>query len=131
MNTAHPYGGVGSVSVTQAAELQGGSDSEARDGEAHGALLIDVREPGEFEALRAPDAVLMPLSSFMARIGDLPRDRQLLMICRSGVRSLNAGSVLVQQGFTSVANVEGGMIAWQRAGLPTRSGPPAAGEGEL
>ena len=78
-----------------------------------------------------PDAVLVPLSSFMSHIDDLPRDRQLLMICRSGVRSLNAGSVLVQHGFTSVANVEGGMIAWHQAGLPTHSGPPAPGEGEL
>ena len=125
MSASHPQGSVGAVSVTQAAALQAGEDA------APAALLVDVREPGEFEALRAPGAVLMPLSSFMQHLGELPRDRQLLMICRSGVRSLHAGSVLVQHGFTSVANVEGGMIAWQRAGLPTRSGPPAAGEGEL
>jgi rhodanese-related sulfurtransferase len=67
----------------------------------------------------------------MALIDELPRDRQLLLICRSGVRSLRAGMVLVQHGFSSVANVEGGMIAWWQAGLPTRSGPPAPGEGEL
>jgi rhodanese-related sulfurtransferase len=113
------------VTVTQGARLQAGDDGHAP------ALLVDVREPGEFEALRAPDAALVPLSSFMARLAELPRDRQLLMICRSGVRSLNAGATLVQHGFTSVANVEGGMIAWQQAGLPTRSGPPTPGEGEL
>jgi rhodanese-related sulfurtransferase len=125
MSASHPIGAVAAVTVAQAAQLQAGSDG------ADAALLVDVREPGEFEALRAPGAVLVPLSSFMSHIGDLPRDRQLLMICRSGVRSLNAGGVLVQHGFTSVANVEGGMIAWHQAGLPTHSGPPAPGEGEL
>ena len=125
MSTTHPFGSVASISVTQAAASLAASDG------APPALLVDVREPGEFEALRAPAAVLVPLSSFMARIDELPRDRQLLMICRSGVRSLNAGSVLVHHGFANVANVEGGMIAWQRAGLPTRSGPTAPGEGEL
>lgn len=125
MSTSDPHGAVGAVSVTQAASLQAGDDG------APGALLVDVREAGEFAALRAPGAVLVPLSSFLEHIGDLPRDRQLLMICRSGVRSFNAGTVLVQHGFSSVANVEGGMIAWQQAGLPTRSGPPEPGEGEL
>jgi rhodanese-related sulfurtransferase len=120
-----PVSAVGSVSVTRASELQAGGDG------ATPALLVDVREPGEFEALRAPQAALIPLSSFMAHIDELPRDRQLLMICRSGVRSLRAGMVLAQHGFSSVANVEGGMIAWHQAGLPTRSGPPAPGEGEL
>jgi rhodanese-related sulfurtransferase len=125
MNTSHPAAAVASVSVTLAARQQAGEDGEAP------ALLIDVREPGEFEALRAPDAALVPLSSFLAHLHELPRDRRLLMICRSGVRSLNAGAVLVGHGFANVANVEGGMIAWQQAGLPTHSGPPGPGEGEL
>jgi len=125
MSATDPHGRVGAVTVTQAAELQ------ADDGAGSAAMLVDVREVGEFAALRAPGAVLVPLSTFLEHIGELPRDRQLLMICRSGVRSRNAGNVLVGQGFTDVANVEGGMIAWQQAGLPTRSGPPEPGEGEL
>ena len=125
MNASHPTAAVIPVSVTEAARQQAGDDGEGA------ALLVDVRESGEFEALRAPDAVLLPLSTFMAHIDRLPRDRRLLLICRSGVRSLTAGGMLVQHGFRSVANVEGGMIAWQQAGLPTRSGPPAPGEGEL
>jgi rhodanese-related sulfurtransferase len=74
---------------------------------------------------------LLPLSEFEARYLDLPRDRQLLMICRSGGRSLRAAAFLAQQGFARVANVDGGMIAWKAAGLPVRSGPPAPGEGAL
>jgi rhodanese-related sulfurtransferase len=125
MSTNDPRGAVGAVTVMQAAALHAG------DGAGPTPLLVDVRESGEFTALRAPGAVLVPLSSFGQHIDALPRDRQLLMICRSGIRSLNAGNVLVQHGFVNVVNVEGGMIAWQQAGLPTRSGPPDPGEGEL
>ena len=123
MTTApHPIGRVNIVSAAQAAELQDGGGA---------AVIIDVREPREFEALRAPGAVLVPLAEFVARLGDLPRDRQLLLICRSGSRSLRATMYLMQQGFDDVANVDGGMIAWKNAGLPVRSGPLEGGEGEL
>lgn len=117
-----PLDGVASVTPQQAAELQ-------QDGAA--ALIVDVRELREFESLRAPGAALLPLSEFVARYPELPQDRQLLMLCRSGARSWRAATFLVQQGFAGVANVEGGMIAWTNAGLPVRSGPLEAGEGEL
>ena len=71
----------------------------------------------------------MPLAEFVARLGDLPRDRQLLLVCRSGSRSLRATMYLMQQGFDDVANVDGGMIAWKNAGLPVRSGPLERGRG--
>lgn len=123
MSTApHPIGRVDIVSATQAAELQD---------EGSSAVIIDVREPREFETLRAPGAVSVPLSEFVARLGDLPRGRQLLLVCRSGGRSLRATMYLMQQGFSNVANIDGGMIAWKNAGLPVRSGPLEAGEGEL
>jgi rhodanese-related sulfurtransferase len=118
----HPIGRISIVSASEAAELQG---------EPSGALIVDVREPREYESLRAPGAVLLPLAEFVARHQDLPRDRQLLLVCRSGSRSLRATMFLMQQGFSNVANVDGGMIAWKNAGLPVHSGPPAPGEGEL
>lgn len=103
---------------------------EAADGDAV-PLLVDVREPGEFAQFRATGAVLMPLSVFQLRYVQLPRDRPLMLICASGRRSLAAGQFLVHQGFGAVANVEGGSIAWVRARLPIRTGPPDEGEGEL
>jgi rhodanese-related sulfurtransferase len=122
MNAApHPIGRIAIVSAQQAAQLQA---EEA-------AALIDVREPREYESLRAPGAVSVPLAEFVARHADLPRDRQLLLVCRSGSRSLRATMFLMQQGFSNVANVDGGMIAWKNAGLPVRSGPTEPGEGEL
>ena len=94
-------------------------------------LLIDVREPGEFAAVRAPDAVLMPTSTFTARAGELPSDRPLLVVCHVGGRSAAVTGFLLRAGRTDVANVAGGMEAWEQAGLPVRHGPVEPGEGEL
>ena len=65
----------------------------------------------------------MPMSGLPARVGDLPKDRPLMFICHSGVRSGRVAAYLAAQGFGDVANVEGGMLAWKAARLPTRSGP--------
>lgn len=94
-------------------------------------LLLDVREPGEFVALRAPGAALLPTSTFMARIDELPSDRPLLVICHTGARSAAVTGYLLRSGRTDVVNVAGGMDAWQRAGLPVSRGAVAPGEGEF
>ncbi len=96
-----------------------------------GPLLVDVREPDEYAQFRATGAVLMPLSVFQLRYQQLPADRPLLLICATGSRSMAAGAFLIQQGFGPVANVEGGSVAWLRAGLPVRTGPPEEAEGDL
>jgi rhodanese-related sulfurtransferase len=124
-----------SVDVLEA-ERRRGAPAEAREAtgtDAGGAvpLLIDVREPGEFAEVRAEGAVLMPLSRFMSRYQELPRDRPLLMICRSGARSGQAAAFLIANGWSDVVNVAGGTVAWERAGLPVRRGTPAPGEGDL
>jgi rhodanese-related sulfurtransferase len=96
-----------------------------------GPLLVDVREANEFEEVRAPDAVLVPMSSFAARAGELPSDRPLMIVCHLGGRSAAAAGFLIRSGRTDVVNVGGGMDAWERAGLPVRHGTPAPGEGDL
>jgi len=120
------------ISVDEAARRleAAGADASAA-GAAAGPLLVDVREPDEYAQFRATGAVLMPLSVFQLRYAQLPADRPLLLICASGSRSMAAGTFLIQQGFGTVANVEGGSIAWMRAGLPVRTGPPDEGEGDL
>jgi rhodanese-related sulfurtransferase len=115
-------GGVPSATVQEAAERQG-------DGE--GALIVDVREPNEYAQLRAKGAVLLPLGRLNNRVKDLPRDRELLLMCRTGARSANATKFLQAQGFENVTNVNGGMVAWHNAGLPSSSGQPEAGEGDF
>lgn len=94
-------------------------------------LLVDVREPNEFGAVRAPGAVLLPTSTFTTRIGELPTNRPLLVICHVGGRSAAVTGFLIRGGRTDVTNVAGGMEAWERAGLPVRSGPVKPGEGAL
>ena len=94
-------------------------------------LLLDVREANEFAEVRAPDAVLVPTSAFMARVDELPADRPLLVVCHVGGRSAAVTGYLVRAGRTDVVNVAGGMDAWERAGLPVRRGPLAPGEGDL
>jgi rhodanese-related sulfurtransferase len=94
-------------------------------------LLVDVRELTEFVEVRAPGAVLMPMSSFAARAGELPADRPLMLVCHMGNRSAAAAGFLIRAGRSDVVNVAGGMDAWERHGLPVRRGTPDAGEGEL
>jgi rhodanese-related sulfurtransferase len=93
-------------------------------------LVVDVREPNEFAAVRLDDVVLLPMSSFAARFEELPRDRPLLLMCAAGSRSAAATAHLLRNGYTDVTNVAGGITDWERAGLPVRKGPVEPGEGE-
>ena len=94
-------------------------------------ILVDVREPEEFRDARVVGAALYPTSTFLLKMTELPRDRPLLVICRSGNRSAAVTAYLLQHGWTDVTNVGGGMITWERAGLPVRRGAPAPDEGAL
>ena len=94
-------------------------------------VLLDVREANEFVTVRAPGAVLVPTSRFMARLAELPADRPLLVICQSGNRSAAVTGFMARGGRTDVFNVAGGMDAWARAGLPVLRGPLQPGEGEM
>ncbi|MGA7688033.1 MAG: rhodanese-like domain-containing protein, partial [Jiangellales bacterium] len=82
-----------------------------------GALLLDVREPHEWQAGHAPKAKHMALSVVGHRQAELPKDRTIVTVCRSGRRSDSAATQLRAAGFT-VLNLTGGMQAWAAAGLP-------------
>ena len=83
----------------------------------HGALLVDVREPVEWRAGHAPRARHIPLGSLRNHLEDLPQDRTLIVVCRSGMRSSRAASLLSGAG-RDVLNLGGGMRSWQSSGLP-------------
>jgi len=79
---------------------------------------LDVREPDEWAAGRAPNAVHIPMSELTARLDELPEDEEpLYVICRSGGRSARVAAFLAAQGYPAV-NVDGGMRAWAAAGRP-------------
>ncbi|MDO9074733.1 MAG: rhodanese-like domain-containing protein [Rubrivivax sp.] len=87
-----------------------------------GALLVDVRELNEVAQLAfdVPDVLLMPMSELEQRHAELPRDRQLVLACAAGDRSLKATYFLMYQGYSQVANMEGGIMKWARKGFPIR-----------
>ncbi|MCG8349880.1 MAG: SulP family inorganic anion transporter [Chloroflexales bacterium] len=80
-------------------------------------LVIDVREPREFKQGHIPQARLIPLLDMLANPPDLPYDHPVILVCRSGRRSARAARLLVSEGHTNVRILQGGMIAWQNAGL--------------
>ncbi|MBI2461405.1 MAG: MBL fold metallo-hydrolase [Candidatus Rokubacteria bacterium] len=84
-------------------------------------LVVDVREPFEWEDGHIPGARHIPMGQIPARHGELPRDRPLALICRGGPRSGTSASLLLRQGFGRVMNVWGGMTHWEQAGFPVES----------
>jgi rhodanese-related sulfurtransferase len=113
------------------------ADRRRREGSGGGAagaaspLVVDVREPNEFAAVRLEGVALVPMSTFAARFEELPRDRPLLVMCAAGSRSAAATAHLLRNGWTDVANVAGGITEWEKAGLPVVRGPVTRGEGDL
>src|ERR1035438_7727054 len=75
-------------------------------------VLIDVREPHEYRICNIPGAQLIPLGEFPKRTGELDPAAEIVIHCRSGVRSAKACAVLRQAGFPHVRNVVGGILAW-------------------
>lgn len=89
-----------------------------------GALLVDVRTPEEFEVVRVPGAMPIPLSELSARAEEIPRHRRVYVICASGGRSLAAVEALNRAGWDTVSVAEG-TKGWSTAGRPVEYGPPA------
>jgi molybdopterin-guanine dinucleotide biosynthesis protein A/rhodanese-related sulfurtransferase len=98
-------------------------DELARRREA-GAYVLDVRQADEYEAAHVPGAVLIPLDQLGDRQDELPRDRPLLVICRSGGRSAAAVRALAAAGYDAT-NVAGGTLAWIAAGQRFTEGSAA------
>ena len=83
--------------------------------------LIDVRQPDEFtgELGHIPGAELIVLNELPQKLNELPRDQTIVFICRSGNRSAQATAFALENGFTSVYNMAGGMLRWNELNLET------------
>ena len=79
-------------------------------------FLLDVREDWEYAAGHIPGTTLIPLGQLQSRLAELPTDKTIVAVCRSGIRSGQATQLLQQSGFT-VHNMQGGMNAWEQARL--------------
>lgn len=100
------------VSVTRAAELR---DS--------GVMMLDVREPEEWNQAHIPGAVLIPLGELQSRLSEVPANQPVVVYCRTGHRSASGRDILKAAGYTNVTSMAGGITAWISQGLPTVSGP--------
>jgi glyoxylase-like metal-dependent hydrolase (beta-lactamase superfamily II)/rhodanese-related sulfurtransferase len=100
---------------------------EAIDTAPPNAVLLDVREPEEFARGHVRGALNLPQSDIATRLSEIPRDRPILTICQSGMRSLRSAQFLAQQGFQDVATVVGGTTAWRLAGRPVEATEAASG----
>jgi rhodanese-related sulfurtransferase len=95
--------------------------SIARAGELReaGAFMLDVREPMEWDEFHMPGATLIPLGQLASRVNELPKDQEIVVVCRSGNRSQEGRDILLRAGFENVTSMSGGMIQWRSMGLPT------------
>ncbi len=75
-------------------------------------LLLDVREPWEYALCRIDGSLNVPMRELPAQMEALPRDRETVVICHHGVRSLMAGRFLEHAGFRMIYNLQGGVAAW-------------------
>ncbi len=83
-----------------------------------GAFVLDVREQSEWDEYHAPNTTLIPLGDLAARVNELPKDKQIVVVCRSGNRSQEGRDILKQAGFSRVTSMAGGLNAWRDKGYP-------------
>lgn len=108
----------GSTNASGGVEI---SVDEAYEQYQRGAFLLDVREESEWNASHIPGAAWIPLAQLPARMNEVPRDRLVIVVCRSGNRSRSGANILLQAGFTDVRSMAGGMEKWISQGYPTTS----------
>jgi adenylyltransferase/sulfurtransferase len=97
------------ISVTQLEHMLKERDNGGRD-----FVLVDVREPNEFEINQIPGAVLIPKGEFLNgnALGQLPADKQIVLHCKTGVRSAEALAIVKGAGYADAVHVGGGVAAW-------------------
>ena len=96
--------------------------TQAADKRDQGAFILDVRQPGEWTQFHIPGATLIPLGELPNRLNEVPKDREVVVVCRSGNRSAQGRDILRAAGFTQVTSMAGGMTAWQAQNLPVAAG---------
>lgn len=98
------------------------SVDEALQKREAGAFILDVREQEEWDQVHIPGATLIPLAQLPERLSEVPKDQEVVVICRSGNRSQAGRDILLNAGFSKVASMNGGMNNWSEKGYPTASG---------
>jgi len=94
---------------------------EAQARAEKGVLFVDVRTEDEVKELACDvkNIVYIPLATLEANLDKITKDKEVILVCRSGVRSNQAASLLIKNAYTKIANMEGGIMAWSEAGFAT------------
>lgn len=101
------------ITIDQANEIYG----------EEGVFFLDVRTQEEWNDFHAPDSTLIPLDELPTRLNEVPQDKDIVVVCRSGNRSQQGRDILLQGGFRRVTSMAGGLNAWRDKGYPITSGP--------
>lgn len=99
------------------------SVQEAMDRQVQGAFVLDVRQPGDWAEYHIPDSTLIPLEELSRRLSEIPQDREIIVVCRTGNRSAQGRNILLAAGYTQVTSMAGGLTQWRAEGYPTVTGP--------
>lgn len=97
--------------------------AEAAQEYESGAFVLDVRTPQEWEEFHVPGSTHIPLDELSSRLSEVPKDQEVVVVCRSGNRSAQARDLLRNAGFEQVTSLAGGLTQWRAEGFPTVSGP--------
>ena len=109
-------GGSGGAATTSLApEI---SVNEAYSMYQNGAYVLDVRTVEEWNEFHAPNTTLIPLDELAVRFNEVPRDLDIVVVCRSGNRSQQGRDILINAGFTNVTSMTGGLNEWRSLGYP-------------
>jgi rhodanese-related sulfurtransferase len=117
--TAAPAATVAQKAAPLPAEITNAEAMAKRD---QGAFILDVRQPEEWADFHVPGSTLIPLGELANRLNEVPRDREVVVVCRSGNRSQPGRDILLQAGYPQVTSLKGGLSQWKAAGYPTVSG---------
>ena len=111
--------GGGGTTVTLSAEVNADAAYQMVQ---DGAFMLDVRTQEEWDEYHAPMATLIPLDQLQARLNELPKDKEVLVVCRSGNRSQEGRDILLAAGFNATS-MAGGMKDWYAKGFPVEGAP--------
>lgn len=107
--------GGGTATTSLAPEI---SVSEAYTMYQNGAFVLDVRTVEEWNDFHAPNTTLIPLDQLASRVDEVPHDREIVVVCRSGNRSQQGRDILLTAGFENVTSMVGGLTEWRNLGYP-------------
>ena len=117
-------GSTTNASPPATAPAAGISPAQAYTKYQQGSFFLDVRTQAEWDQFHIKGSTLIPLEDLQTRLNELPKNKDIVVICQAGPRSQSGAAILQQAGFTSISYVNGGYQAWMSAGYPVEAGKP-------